>query len=78
MDGCGGVAPPVHASSRAPLLLANLLAHKSSISTMAMSFVQRDGAWTKLWSFRMHTSSAFSTLRPRAEMGGSFGRARTS
>jgi len=26
IDGCG-VAPPVHASSRAPLLLANLLAH---------------------------------------------------
>ena len=27
IDGCGVVAPPVHASSRAPLLLANLLAH---------------------------------------------------
>jgi hypothetical protein len=27
IDGCGVVAPPVHSSSRAPLLLANLLAH---------------------------------------------------
>ena len=26
IDGCGVVAPPVHSSSRAPLLLANLLA----------------------------------------------------
>jgi hypothetical protein len=28
IDGCGVVAPPVHASSRAPLLFANLFAHK--------------------------------------------------
>jgi len=27
IDGCGVVAPPVHSSLRAPLLLANLLAH---------------------------------------------------
>jgi hypothetical protein len=27
IDGCGIVAPPVHSSSRALLLLANLLAH---------------------------------------------------
>ena len=27
IDGCGVVAPPFHSSSRAPLLLANLLAH---------------------------------------------------
>ena len=27
IDGCGVVAPRVHSSSRAPLLLANLLAH---------------------------------------------------
>ena len=27
IDGCGVVAPPVHSSSRAPFLLANLLAH---------------------------------------------------
>ena len=27
IDGCGVVAPPVHSSSRAPLLLATLLQH---------------------------------------------------
>jgi len=30
IDGCGVFAPPVHSSSRVPLLLANLLAHNLS------------------------------------------------
>ena len=35
IDGCGVVAPPVQSSSRAPLLLANLLAHNLSLPRAA-------------------------------------------
>eukprot|EP00802_Teleaulax_amphioxeia_P033566 Tamp_38680.p2 GENE.Tamp_38680~~Tamp_38680.p2 ORF type:complete len:130 (+),score=7.45 Tamp_38680:3-392(+) len=35
IDGCGVVAPPVHSSSRAPLLLANLLAHNPPLPRAA-------------------------------------------
>ena len=35
IDGCGVVAPPVQSSSRAPSLLANLLAHSLPLSRAA-------------------------------------------
>jgi len=35
IDGCGVVAPPVHSSLRAPLLLANLLAHNLPLPRVA-------------------------------------------
>ena len=39
IDGCGVVAPPVHSSSRAPLLLAStfLLYHKTVVAVNALS-----------------------------------------
>ena len=38
IDGCGVAAPPVHSfeSSRAPLLLANLLAHNLLLVTVTV------------------------------------------